>query len=80
MNSVMSDSPAPLVEVKARAPAHPAPITMPAAANSSSACTMAKRFLPVSGSLRNWWQKAVKASTSEVDGVIGYQAATVAPA
>ena len=41
---------------------------------------IAKRFLPVSGSLRNWWQKPVKASTSDVDGVIGYQAATVAPA
>ena len=80
MNSLISDSPAPLVEVKARAPAHAAPITIPAAASSSSAWMIANRFFPVSGSLRNWWQKAVKASTSEVDGVIGYQAATVAPA
>ena len=41
MNSLISESPGPLVEVKARAPAQLAPRTMPAAANSSSACTMA---------------------------------------
>ena len=80
MNSPISERPAPLVEVKARAPAHAAPITMPAAASSSSAWMIEKRFLPVFGSLRNWWQNAVNASTSEVDGVIGYHAATVAPA
>ena len=42
--------PGPAVGVKARAPAHEAPITMPMAASSSSACRIAKRLRPVSGS------------------------------
>ena len=40
-NSLISDRPGPLVAVKARAPFQLAPITMPMAASSSSACTMA---------------------------------------
>ncbi len=43
--------PGPEVAVMERAPAQPAPITMPIAASSSSACTTAKVALPVSGSM-----------------------------
>ncbi len=80
MNSLMSEMPGPLVAVNARAPIQPAPMTMPAAASSSSAWTMATRRRPVSGSFRNRRLKAVKASTREVLGVMGYQPTTVAPA
>src|SRR5450755_2629157 len=80
MSSPMSEMPGPDVDVKARAPFQFAPSTMPMAASSSSACTMQKLFLPVSGSLRYSAQKPRKASMSDVDGVMGYQAATVAPA
>ena len=80
MNSFISEMPGPAVGVNARAPAQPAPITTPTAASSSSACTTAKRFFFVSGSTRYFWQKPRKASISEVAGVIGYQAPTVAPA
>src|ERR1700719_138913 len=76
----MSEMPGPAVEVKARAPLHEAPITIPMAANSSSACRMMQLFLPVSGSRRYLSQNSLKASITEVEGVIGYQAATVAPA
>ena len=71
--------PGPEVEVKARAPFQPAPITMPIEASSSSAWTMAYLFclLPVSTRSRLQWR--VKASASDEDGVIGYQAQTVAP-
>src|SRR5215207_11019552 len=79
MNSVISEMPGPEVAVKARAPFHPAPTTMPIEASSSSACTMAKRFWPVAGSTRNLAQYFWKASATEDEGVIGYQAATVAP-
>ena len=48
----MSDTPAPEVAVKARAPFHEAPMTMPMAASSSSAWTMATRIRPVSASTR----------------------------
>ncbi len=41
MNSFISEMPGPEVGVKARAPAHDAPITMPTAASSSSAWMMA---------------------------------------
>ena len=44
--------PGPEVEVIERAPAQPAPSTMPMAAISSSACTTAKVALPVAGSRR----------------------------
>ena len=79
MNSVISETPGPEVAVKARAPFQPAPTTMPMEAISSSACTMAKRCWPVSGSTRNLAQYFWKASATEDEGVIGYQAATVAP-
>ena len=79
MNSVISDTPGPDVAVKARAPFQPAPMTMPIEANSSSACTMANRFWPVAASTRNLSQYFWNASGTEDEGVIGYQAATVAP-
>ena len=71
--------PGPEVAVKARAPFQAAPITMPIEASSSSACTMAYLVFLVSGSTRSRRQWLVKASASEEDGVIGYQAHTVAP-
>ena len=52
---------------------------MPIEAISSSACTIANRFSPVSLSTRYFWQYAWKASAQEDEGVIGYQAQTVAP-
>ena len=76
----MSEMPGPEVAVKARAPFHMAPITMPMAASSSSAWMKAKFLRPVSRSTRMRSANILKASMSEVDGVIGYQAATVAPA
>ena len=45
-NSAISEMPGPEVAVMERAPAQPAPTTMPMAASSSSACTMAKVALP----------------------------------
>src|SRR5260370_11212496 len=72
--------PGPGVDVKARAPAHEAPSTIPMAASSSSACRIAKLFFLVSGSLRYFSQNALNASITDVAGVMGYQAATVAPA
>ncbi len=80
MNSPISEMPGPLVGVNARAPFQVAPSTMPIADSSSSACSTAKLFLPVSGSTRRRAQKPLNASISEVEGVIGYQAPTVAPA
>ncbi len=80
MNSFISEIPGPAVDVNARAPAQLAPITMPTAAISSSACRIANLFFLVSGSRRYFLQKVVKASISDVAGVIGYQAPTVAPA
>ncbi len=41
MNSCMSEMPGPEVQVKARAPFQPAPITMPIEASSSSAWMIA---------------------------------------
>ena len=71
--------PGPDVAVIDRAPAQPAPSTMPIAASSSSACTTANVAFP-SGVTRNFFSRSVVASTTEVDGVIGYQATTVTPA
>src|SRR5262252_598435 len=79
MNSVISEMPGPDVLVKARDPFHPAPITMPIEASSSSAWTMAYFALPLSLSWRRRLQCDWKASASEDDGVMGYQAHTVAP-
>src|SRR5579863_2709490 len=79
MNSCISEMPGPDVAVKARAPFHDAPITMPIEASSSSPWTIAYLALPVAPSWRSFLQWLAKASASEDDGVIGYQAQTVAP-
>src|SRR5215212_11469720 len=79
MNSCISEMPGPEVAVKARAPFQEAPMTMPIEASSSSPWTMAYFALLVSGSWRSRLQWLVKASASDDDGVIGYQAQTVAP-
>ena len=80
MNSCISEMPGPAVFVNERAPAQPAPMAMPAAESSSSAWRCSICASPVSGSVRNFWQNTVNASISDVDGVIGYHAPTVAPA
>src|SRR5213078_3116596 len=79
MNSDISEMPGPDVAVKARAPFQPAPVTMPIEAISSSAWMIANLFLPVSLSTRSFEQYLWKASANEEEGVIGYQAHTVAP-
>src|ERR1700739_1502535 len=71
--------PGPAVAVMLRAPAQPAPMTMPIAANSSSACTMANVALP-SGVMRYSFMFSIMVSTSEDDGGIGSQVTTVQPA
>jgi hypothetical protein len=80
MNSFINEMPGPLVGVNERAPLQEAPMTAPMAESSSSAWMMAKLRLPVCGSTRHFWQKLLNASISEVEGVIGYHAPTVAPA
>src|SRR5258708_40105506 len=79
MNSVIREIPGPEVAVKARAPFHDAPITMPMEASSSSPCTMAYFALPVLGSWRSFLQWLVEACAPQDDGVIGYPAETGAP-
>src|SRR5450759_1241020 len=79
MVSDMSEMPGPDVDVNDRAPAHPAPSTMPIEASSSSAWMTATFFFFVVGSTRRSSQKSMKASQREDDGVMGYQAHTVAP-
>src|SRR6202011_356357 len=79
MNSCIREMPGPEVAVKARAPFHEAPTTMPIEASSSSACTMAELFFLVTGSPRSRLQWLVRASAREDDGVIEYHAHTVAP-
>src|SRR5216110_2270167 len=74
MNSCIKEIPGPDVAVKARAPFHEAPITMPIEASSSSPCTMAYLALPVWGSCRSFWQWLPNGSASDDEGVIGYQA------
>src|SRR4029450_12433672 len=76
----MREMPGPEVEVIARAPAHPAPTTMPIAAISSSACTIANVAFPVSLSTRYFLMKEISVSGKDDDGVIGYQEMTVTPA
>src|SRR5690348_16246993 len=71
--------PGPDVVVMARAPAHPAPMTIPIAANSSSAWTTAKVAFP-SGPIRNRFRYSIMLSAREDEGVIGYQLNTVHPA
>jgi hypothetical protein len=79
VNSDISEMPGPAVEVIERAPAQPAPITMPSAAISSSAWTIAKVAFP-SLSIRYFFMYAMSVSHSDDEGVIGYQATTVQPA
>src|SRR5438093_13154186 len=74
MNSVISDTPGPDVQVNARAPFHPAPMTTPIDAISSSAWTIAYLFWPLGLSTRNLLQYFWNASATDDDGVIGYQA------
>src|SRR4029078_7444711 len=80
MTSTINEMPRPAVAVKLRAPHQPAPITIPAAASSSSAWISAYLRCFVDGSTRKVSQYSLNASMSDVDGVIGYQAPTVAPA
>ena len=79
MYSDMREMPGPDVDVNARAPAQPAPRTMPIEAISSSAWMTATFFFPVAGSTRSSSQKSMKDSQSDEEGVIGYHAQTVAP-
>src|SRR5216683_5598705 len=79
MNSCINEMPGPEVAVNARAPFQPAPITIPMEASSSSAWMIAYFACLVAESMRNLAQWRVKASASEDEGVIGYQAQTVAP-
>ena len=55
-------------------------MTMPMAAISSSACTIANVALPVSLSMRYFRMYSMSDSQSDDDGVIGYQPTTVTPA
>src|SRR5512132_1668919 len=79
MYSDMSEMPGPDVDVNDRAPAHPAPSTMPIEAISSSAWMTAAFFFFVAGSTRRCSVKSMKDSQREDDGVMGYHAQTVAP-
>src|SRR6185503_20845973 len=79
MNSCINEMPGPDVAVKARAPFQAAPITMPIEASSSSAWMIAYFACLVVGSTRNFAQWRVNASARDEEGVIGYQAHTVAP-
>src|SRR5215831_8668921 len=72
--------PGPDVDVIDRAPAQLAPTTIPSAAISSSACTMANVAFPVSLSIRYFFMYEMSVSGNDDDGVIGYQATTVTPA
>ena len=70
MNSVISEMPGPEVAVNARAPFQLAPITIPMAANSSSAWIMAYFLAPVPASIRKRLQYLSKLSTTDVEGVM----------
>src|SRR5262245_1881652 len=72
--------PGPLVVVIARAPAQPAPITMPMDASSSSAWRIAQVVFPVVGSRRYFSARSVSDSARLDDGVIGYHVTTLTPA
>src|SRR3954464_1826585 len=72
--------PGPAVEVIDRAPAQLAPMTMPSAAISSSAWTIANDAFPVALSIRYFFMYEINDSHNDDDGVIGYQATTVTPA
>ena len=66
------------MQVIPRAPAQPAPKTIPTAANSSSACITAQVVLP-SLSVLNLGTYASIASATEDEGVIGYQDSILIP-
>ena len=72
--------PGPEVAVKARAPFHDRADDHADGGELVFGLDNAKFLRPVSGSTRMRSQKLLKASISEVEGVIGYQAPTVAPA
>ncbi len=59
-------------------PAHPAPRTIPAAANSSSACTTAQVTPPSSPSLSFGIHPMIDSATED-DGVMGYQESIFIP-
>ena len=71
----MREIPGPEVAVIALPPAQPAPMIIPAAANSSSACTTAQLSLP-SSSLLSLGIQLMIPSASDEDGVIGYHASS----
>ena len=80
MNSCISEMPGPGGAVKARAPFQAAPMTMPMEASSSSRLHDGEAVLAGDGIDAVAPAEAqLKASASEVEGVIGYQAHTVAP-
>ena len=76
----MSEIPGPDVAVIDLAPAQPAPIAIPSAAISSSACTTANVAFPVSLSMRYARKYSISVSHSDDDGVMGYHVTTVTPA
>ena len=72
INSDIKEIPGPLVHVMPRPPAQPAPITIPAAASSSSAWITAQVEPPSSASLSSG-SHLIMPSARDDDGVIGYQ-------
>ena len=78
MNSDIREIPGPLVHVIPRPPAHPAPITMPAAANSSSAWMTAQVAPPSSPSL-SFGSHSMMLSAKDEDGVMGYHESMLTP-
>ena len=81
MNSFISEMPGPAVGVNARAPAHDG--ANHHADGGQLVLGLDNReavLLRLFGSRRYFWQKPLNASISEVAGVIGYHAPTVAPA
>src|SRR5947207_14270191 len=69
MNSVINEMPGPEVAVKARAPFHDAPMTIPIEASSSSPCTIAYFALPGSESCRRLLQWLAKRAARDGDRV-----------
>jgi hypothetical protein len=78
MNSVISDTPGPEVVVKARAPFQPAPTTMPIEAIRPRPARWRTSSSP-SGVDAVLAAVLVEGFGHRGDGVIGYQAHTVAP-
>ena len=78
INSDISDIPGPLVHVIPLPPAHPAPKTMPAAANSSSACITAQ-VVPPSFAVRNSGSHFMIPSATDEEGVMGYHESIFIP-